>query len=412
MSSPAPYNVNSDSTSNSKVQASAGQRVMAGKLNLPVSQAISLPVDLKHETLIVPASSTPAFGSFFTIDIREKNIILNNVCLQFTTSAVAGTALVGYFSPAFYWWTRIEIVQGGNVIDNVYNNSNFLLNQLFEHEVDRKAINCGAGSYDSSANRTAYSSQTTTNTVYCNLKTYFDECKINHLTNAHDVQLRVYMDTLANVFTVTSGVLTSCAINSCNAICKVTRLDSISSQQRLGDMTLRNHHNVMHDMHYMTTTVLAGNTSSNIILSAVTGNIAFLMFTVRASTVGAQAWIYSQLASFALLDSASTNLVGGQSLPASYCANILNKDWCKSQYNTETSFGTVNNGANVYIWSFSADPISAMTGQALNSKKMTGQEQLQLNFLSALTGQVQVDIYAFAENILEITPTSVKKMSL
>ena len=410
---PTPATVNSDSTSNGKVVSASGARVQAGHLNFPVNQAISLPSELKHEIMIIPASSNPSFGGFFTIDIREQNIILNNITLQFQLSSVVGSSLVGYFNPAWFFFTRIEIVQGGNVIDTVYGNQQFLMNQLLEWDEDRLAINNSAGNYASTAQRTLLSSQTTTNTFYANLRTYFDQARVNLLTPASNIQLRVYMDTLTNSFTVSSGTLTSCSINSCNAICKVTRLDNASSQQRLGDMTLRKHHNIMHDLHYGTFSVPSGVTSTTIILAPIVGNVASLIFTVRASTVKEQQWVYTQLASWALLNSASTNIVGGQVLPASMCAHVLNRDWCKSSYNTETSFGTNDQKANVYMWSFSADPISALGhGQALTSYTMLGQEQLVLNFTTALTAQVQVDVYAMVENVMELGTHHVKKMSL
>ena len=410
---PTPATVNSDSTSNGKVVSASGARVQAGNLNLPVSQAISLPSELKHEIMIIPASSNPSFGGFFTIDIREKNVILNNITLQFQLGSVVPTSVVGYFNPAWFFFTRIEIVQGGNVIDTVYGNQQCLMNQLLEWDEDRLAINNAAGNYASTAQRTLLSSTSTTNTFYANLKTYFDQDKIHLLTDSHNIQLRIYMDTLTNAYAVSSGTLTSCAINSCNAICKITRLDNASAQQRLGDMTLRKHHHIMHDLHYGTFTIPAGVLSSTIILAPIVGNVASLIFTVRASTTTNQQWVYTQLASWALLDSASTNLVGGQVLPASLCANILNRDWCKSSYNTETAFGTNNQSSNFYMWSFSADPISCLTnGQALTSRKMTGQEQLQLNFPSALGAQVQVDVYAMVENVVEVGTHHVKKMSL
>ena len=64
---PAPHTSNTDSTSNGKVQASAGHRAKVGGLNLPANQSVSIPGGLKHETLIIPSSSTPSFGGFFTI---------------------------------------------------------------------------------------------------------------------------------------------------------------------------------------------------------------------------------------------------------------------------------------------------------------------------------------------------------
>ena len=60
-----------------------------------------------------------SFGGFFTIDIREKNILLNNITLQFQLGSVVGSSsplLTGYFNPAWFFFTRIEVVEGGNVI--------------------------------------------------------------------------------------------------------------------------------------------------------------------------------------------------------------------------------------------------------------------------------------------------------
>jgi hypothetical protein len=221
------------------------------------------------------------------------------------------------------------------------------------------------------------------------------------------------MDSLANVFTVTSGTLTSCTINSCNAICRITRLDMNSAQQRLNEMALKPHHYVMHDTHYGTFNVGSGNTTSTIILAPIVGNCSALYFTVRASTAGANAWVYTLLSSWALLDAGGTNIVGGQNIPAVLSSAIINRHTCKSSYNTETVTGSNNQSANWYSWAFSGDSISAhQHGQALSSRKMTGQEQLVLVFPSALGSQVQVDVYAKIENILEFSTQGVVKKSL
>ena len=410
---PQIFSTNSDSTSNGRLVAASGQRVMAGRFNLPVSQGVSLASDLKHECIIIPSSSSPAFGSFFNIDIKEKNIINNNITLQFVTSAVSGNNLVGCFNPSYFWFTRIEVVQGGIVHDTIYGNQQHIMQQMLEWDEDRLAINNAAGNYASTAQRTTLSSQTTQNVVYANLRTYLDQAKICMLTDAHNIQLRVYMDTLPNIFNVVSGTLTSCTLMSCNAICKVTRLDTNSAAQRVEEMRLRNNHSIMHSLSYYPMTVVAGTLSTNLVLSAIVGNVAALFFTVRPSSVGAAAWNYSQVTSFALLDAAGTNLVGGQAIPSSLALNLLSKDWMKSSFNTETSYGSNNQGANVYMWSFSCDPVAALSnGQALTSRKFSGNEQLVLNFPSALTSSVQVEVYAFVESVLEQTLTSVRKISL
>ena len=410
---PTAVTVNSNSTSSPKVAAAAGQRVKMEGFHLPAHQAVTLPRGLKHETLIIPSSSAPNWGSMFNIDIREKNVLLNNITLQMTTSAIsAGT---GYYNPAWFWFTRIEICQNNNVIDTIYGNYMHLLNQILHDDQDRISTNNAAGNYASVAQRTAMVLTTAPTTVYINLQTYFDQTKMALLTDAHSIQLRVYMDTCANCYTQVTGTGSS-TITSCNAICKVTRLDSASAASRLNDMRLEPFHNIFHELHYLPVTVPAGITSTNIVLSSLVGNVAAIIFTVRGSVVNSGAFAYTQLASFAILDGASTNLVGGQALPASLAANILNRDWCKSSYHSETSFGIAANdkGANFYMWSFSADPIGAVLGGlAISSRRMTGQEQLQLTFTTAVpTGGVSVDIYALTESIIECGVMEVRKISI
>jgi hypothetical protein len=149
------------------------------------------------------------------------------------------------------------------------------------------------------------------------------------------------------------------------------------------------------------------------VLAGITGNVSALLFTIRASTTGVGAWNYSQLASFSIADNTGTNVVGGQAIPSSYAALMLNKDWIRSSYNTETAFGTNDQKANFYLYSFSSDLISAVSnGQCLNSRRFTGAETLTLNFPSALGANVYVDVYAMVESVLEQTPSSVKKITM
>ena len=173
------------------------------------------------------------------------------------------------------------------------------------------------------------------------------------------------------------------------------------------------YHTFIHDTRYATFSVPSGTLTTTIVLTPIVGNITALLFTVRATTVGVGAWNFTQLASWAINDAQSTNIVGGSALPASYCANILNRDWSKSSYNTETSFNSAtNNAANYYMWSLSVDPVSAMLdGQALTSRRFIGAEQLILNFPSATGAAVQVDVYAWVESVLEQGVGYVKKLS-
>ena len=417
---PEVFNTN---TSNSgqgaaKSTAAAGKRVNVGGLNLPVTQAVHLPSDQRHETLFIPSSSTPAWGSYYTIDIREKNILLHNITLQFNYATVVGSTnpqLTGYFNPSYFHWNRIEIYQGGSVIDTIYGNQQFIMNQFMFYDEDRLSMNNVAGNYASVANRTLLSSLSTPNTFYCPLRTYFDQTKMALLTENHSIQLRVYTDLLANVFYDTSGTLTSSNINSVNAICEVTRLDASTAHNQLMEITKQPHHSIMHDCHYGTFNIPLRSTATTLVLSSIVGNIAALFFTCRTSLVTtstASPFNYIPITSFHLLDSASTSLVGGQPIPSTLATNILNMEWCKSSYNTENALGAVNNSSYVYMWSFSADILSALeSGRCLGSRKFVGQEQLML-VIPSNEANIIVDVYALAENVLEQNEFTIKKVSM
>lgn len=206
-------NSSSSTSSNTKATATSPDRVEIGDYSLKESQAVSLAGDLRHETLIIQSSSTPIWGGSFLIDIKEKNIIVNNISLSLTTGAVVGTSLVGSFSPSFFFFTKIDIIQNGNIIDVVYPNENFIRNQLLNGDPDRLQINNSAGNYASSTQRGLLSSTTTSNNFIIYLSTYLDQVKSALLTDSHNIRLRVYLDTLSNVYNVTSGTLTSAAIS-------------------------------------------------------------------------------------------------------------------------------------------------------------------------------------------------------
>ena len=410
---PLPHEVNTTSQNGSKTASIAGHRVKVHGLNLPAHSAVSLPSNMKQEILIIPSSSTPAFGSFFTIDINAKNIIVNNMYLQFNYGIVVGSSLVGYFNPSWFHMLRAELIMNGSTVDTIYGNQQFLMHQKLFYNEDVLALNQSAGQYNSTAQRTLLSSQSVANTFYVPIRCFLNESKLALLNNTDNVQLRIYMDTLANIFYVSSGTLTSCTFNSANLVMDITRVDQDEANRRIVDMHSFNHHYIFHTTSYFPATIPSGVSSATLILASIVGNVSHLLFTLRASTVGLGAWNYTQLASFAILDNASSNIVGGQALPASLCANLLNAQWCLSSYNTETSFGAVNNNANFYVYSFSSDPVDALLhGRSLGSRRFYGQEQLQLTFTGALGANLSLDCYAFIENVLEQGTFSVKKISM
>ena len=73
------------------------------------------------------------------------------------------------YTSAYSWFTRIEIVQNNQVIETIYPEAQFLLNNLFHYEEDRAYVNSAAGHYASVAQRVALAA--TTSNYYIDLWT-------------------------------------------------------------------------------------------------------------------------------------------------------------------------------------------------------------------------------------------------
>jgi hypothetical protein len=213
---------------------------------------------------------------------------------------------------------------------------------------------------------------------------------------------------------VTAGTGTAAAtINSVNLLTRVTRLrdgevacirKSLAAAKAL---TYR-----FNDLKQQSYTVNSGVSSTNIVLSAVTGPVSYLIFVVRpvASLTGNSAFAFTALTSFELLNSSGQNFVGGQSISNSEALLIIGNRCSKSSYLSETALGVTNNAANVYIYSFSADAAeSAENAVSMGTHNFTGTEQLKVTFTSSLGAAVQVDVMAYTEAVLAVGTHSVKK---
>lgn len=384
-------------------------------INLSAKQAsVNVPTGTKSEILIIPSSSTPAFGGYFVCDVREKNCIISDLILNFNVTALTCTNAAGtnypHFVPASFWFTRLEVVINSQVVDTIYGNEQFLLKQLAFEDEDRVMINAMEGSYASLAQRGTLASTASQN-YYVKLKTLFDVIHYPILTDQHSVQIRVYMDSLQNLCALGTGLVNSgsASINSANIIAKITRLPPDVASSRLALMSRNPEANLFHNLKYGTFTVQSGVTTTNIVLTPIVGNVAFMAFVVRPTNalVFNSCYQYTAISNYAIVGSDGANCVGGSAIPSQLCLQYLMQNWSRSSYTTETSIGANlagavnNNSANVYGWSFSSNPQEAIgSGLLLGNRRFMGSEQLQLTFTASLGSNVQVDVYAFTESVL------------
>ena len=71
---------------NSKMQQIPQRVINHQGLNIPASQDTHVPHHLKHEIVVVPSTSSPAWGSYFVFDFKEKALTLHKIAIQFNVS--------------------------------------------------------------------------------------------------------------------------------------------------------------------------------------------------------------------------------------------------------------------------------------------------------------------------------------
>ena len=403
-------------------------------LNIPEYQSGSSQ-NVKYETVIIPSTSQVAFGGYSLFDFKEKSCLINEVILQFKVNSLsAGPEEYYYpnFTPAFHWFQRIEVVQNNQILDTIYPHSNFLQHQLFTTDEERKKINEGAGDYQ--ATRSCWlKTRNRDEFWYVPLWSYFRAGRIPCLYPKDDLQIRLYMGNLSDNITVhhnaaawPNGVITQpTASITCNLIVNLTRLGQDLNLFRLQSLNKAPEHYKFLEMRYGTTSIPVNtnpNPQFNYVLNSVTGNVVYFLAVVRPALSNnklpqekgftLQPFRYTPILNFSLLDSTSTNISGGQPIPLSLVQHYLSRKWTTSGYFEDVGEEGFNR-ASAIMYSFANDPSScANYGISSGSFKFQGSEQLQIQFASPITQGLTLDIYAFCEASLEITPTYVKKLTL
>ena len=138
-----------------------------------------------------------------------------------------------------------------------------------------------------------------------------------------------------------------------------------------------------------------------------------------ASLVQDNANQFTAISNFYILDSTSSNCVGGQPISSTLGLNYLDLFYSRFSYSSETASGSnivgtvIDNKANVYCWSFSSNlPEDLQKGLLLGHWKFIVNEQLQITFTASLAAAVQIDVWAYFQSVLEQGSSYVKVMTL
>jgi hypothetical protein len=318
-----------------------------------------------------------------------------------------------YFSPTPFWFQKIELLMNNVVVDTYYPDCQWIIQQLYQMDEQRKLENASNGPYDNVSFRETLGSAS--NYYYLNLRTIFNQAHIPLLTTAHYSQLKIYMQNTSKIINYNANFLSGTAVASitaCNLIMYVTRLSTAEQQHELANMTKNPMHYRYHSLLYGTFILQSGITNQKNVLSFATGKVSQLHFVVRPTGFSGDGFFnFQPIYSYDLLNSSGTSIIGGTQALSSFNLLEQGKYWSKSTYLTDYINGISN--SYVYTWSFAADPIASyMTGADYNSYTFQGNEQLVIYFSSATTQQFQLDVYCLVHSVLEVTPTSMSKINL
>jgi hypothetical protein len=391
-------------------------------LNLSSHQTTNTVEKLGHELYNIPSSTVATWGSLLTFDVKIREILVHNLSILLNLGSLTG--LTGGSSPrlvpSYKMIERVEILINNVLVQNGNGDEQFINTQTFSSNEDRTLINNGAGAYGSVTQRAAKSAVSSDWII--NLKTLFDQCDIALLTEAHTVQVRVMLAPMANVIVQSGATGTgSVVINSSSLLVKATRIPSDLAQHRVLSMKSVPEHYLYHALINGSFNVQSGVSQSNITLSPINGKVALFYFVVRPviSSSTDDSTKYTKIKSFSINNSAGSNITSGQQISSEMSLSYLSPYWTTSSYLSETATGAsltgaiVDNGANVYMWSFSSNPVRAMhTGARLSSQVFTGSETLTINWTSALTQAYTVDVFCMREQYVALSSFKVDKFDL
>lgn len=384
------------------------------QLNLNASQAVSIPAGLKHEFVVVASQSAPAWGSNFIVRLTERGFI-HEVVLAFNVNLVSGYTGTGTntprFSPTPFWIQRIDIVQQGEILQTIMPDSAFLRQQLFTKEDDRLPESASQGIYSSAANR--YNMSIANSTWYLPLKTVFNESMLPILTEQQSVEIRVWLNPLANLITTTGLTVTALAanINSCSAIVKITKLPPDQLAKEIQAFQMKPKHYRFFESRYISGTAQSGVSSFTLPLTNIVGKVSNIFFIVRptASMTLDNVFSYTDIASFSITDSGGSNIVGGIDITSLYNRTVQAKSWNRSFYLMDALTGVSN--AYVFQYSWSLQPFDSINnGKANTFRQMTGTENLKINFSSALGATYDITFFAMTQSLIEQSKNGVRRI--
>ena len=369
---------------------------------------------IQHSYLVLNTNNVSTWGGYSNIDVNLQGYVIHEATLQINVSAISGVTASGLFPcfcSAFKFFVSCTVTNNNNVLDLFDSQSNYIINQLYNNYEDAVFINNASGAYNSATSRFAMSSTTSTYLVPLRIG-IFNQTRAEILNSNHSIRLSFLMETLTNIINQSSIVGTPVAtLNSVSLLLKISKYEQPIIQTKLLQLQRNPLCKLYNSYAYQPAIVNSGATSAIINLSNFASlNIQYVYFVLRLSSALTKAeglLFLNNLTNYSFLSSSGENLSGQPITPqqALYVYNKSNTLGCFTA--SDITYG------NVFTLFHSSDPISTMCNPGAGvygQRAYNGSESLVLNFSSALTANITVDIYASVTSMMRQSNIAITKV--
>ena len=369
---------------------------------------------IQHSYLVLNTNNVSSWGGYSNIDVNLQGYVIHEATLQINVSSISGVTASGLFPcfcSAFKFFVSCTVSNNNNVLDLFDSQSNYIINELYNNYEDSVFINNASGAYNSASSRFAMSSTTSTYLVPLRIG-LFNQARAELLNSNHSIRLSFLMETLTNIINQSSIVGTPVAtLNSVSLLLKVSKYEQSIIQNKLLQLQRSPLCKLYNSYAYQPAIVNSGSSSSIINLSNFAGlNIQYIYFVLRLSSAltKAEGFLFlNNLTNYSFLSS-SGEILSGQAITPQQALYVYNKS------NTLGCFTAIDSTyGNVFTIFHTSDAISTMCNPGAGvygQRSYNGSESLVLNFSSALTANVTVDIYGSVTSMMKQTPLGIIKV--
>ena len=369
---------------------------------------------IQHSYLVLNTNNVSSWGGYSNIDVNLQGYVIHEATLQINVSSISGVTASGLFPcfcSAFKFFVSCTVSNNNTVLDLFDSQSNYIINQLYNNYEDSVFINNASAAYNSASSRFAMSSTTSTYLIPLRIG-IFNQARAELLNSNHSIRLSFLMETLTNIINQSTLVGTPVAsLNSVSLLLKISKYEQNIIQNKLLQLQRNPLCKLYNSYAYQPATVNSGASSSIINLSNFAGlNIQYIYFVLRLSSAltKAEGFLFlNNLTNYSFLSS-SGEILSGQAITPQQALYVYNKS------NTLGCFTAIDSTyGNVFTIFHTSDAISTMCNPGAGvygQRAYNGSESLVLNFSSALTANITVDIYASVTSMMKQTPLGIIKV--